>query len=101
MLVPSKPDAPGRIQQGEACRLIERATHVLDLRGHSEGGKVRFLGSSAGTAHRVRVEMIIRKDQAPVDRGTDEDAQMYGARKSLHLSDAGGLAQFVAHVQTL
>jgi uncharacterized cupin superfamily protein len=45
--------------------------------------------------------MIIRKDQTPVDRGTDEDAQMYGARESLHLSEAGGLAQFVAHVQTL
>jgi uncharacterized cupin superfamily protein len=26
---------------------------------------------------------------------------MYGARESLHLSEAGGLAQFVAHVQTL
>jgi uncharacterized cupin superfamily protein len=45
--------------------------------------------------------MIIRIDQTPVDRGTDEDAQMYGARESLHLSEAGGLAQFVAHIQTL
>ena len=26
---------------------------------------------------------------------------MYGARESLHLSEAGGLAQFVAHVHTL
>ena len=45
--------------------------------------------------------MIIRKGQAPVDRGTEEYAQMYGARESLHLSEAGGLAQFVAHIQTL
>jgi len=45
--------------------------------------------------------MIIRKDQAPVDRGTEEDNQMYGARESLHHSEAGGLTQFVAHVQTL
>ena len=45
--------------------------------------------------------MIIRKDLAPVDRGTEEDNQMYGARESLHLSEAGGLAQFVAHLQTL
>ena len=36
-----------------------------------------------------------------MDRGNEEDNQMYGARESLHLSEAGGLAQFVAHVQTL
>src|SRR5215211_2251615 len=45
--------------------------------------------------------MIIRKDQAPVDRGTAEDEQTYGARESLHLTEEGGLTQFVAHVQTL
>ena len=45
--------------------------------------------------------MIIRKDQAPVDRGTEEDEQTYGGRESLRPSEAGGLTQFVAHVQTL
>ena len=45
--------------------------------------------------------MIIRKDQAPVDRGTAEDEQTYGARESLHLTEEGELTQFVAHVQTL
>jgi uncharacterized cupin superfamily protein len=45
--------------------------------------------------------MIIRKDQAPVDRGTAEDKQTYGARESVHLTEEGGLTQFVAHVQTL
>jgi uncharacterized cupin superfamily protein len=51
--------------------------------------------------HRGRAEMIIRKEQAPVDRGTAEDEQTYGVRESVHLSDEGGLTQFVAHVQTL
>jgi len=45
--------------------------------------------------------MIIRKDQTPVDRGTAEDEQTYGARESLHLTEEGGLTQSVAHVQTL
>ena len=45
--------------------------------------------------------MIIRKGQAAVDRGTEEDEQKYGARESLHLSEEGGLTQFVAHVETL
>ena len=45
--------------------------------------------------------MIIRKGQAAVDRGTEEDEQKYGARESFHLSPEGGLTQFVAHVQTL
>ena len=45
--------------------------------------------------------MIIRIDQAPVDRGTAEDEQTYGTRESLHLTEEGGLTQFVAHVQTL
>ncbi|HJQ27957.1 MAG TPA: hypothetical protein VJ827_01340, partial [Rubrobacter sp.] len=45
--------------------------------------------------------MIIRKDQAPVDRTTGEDAQTYGDTESLRYSDAGGLTQFGAYVQTL
>lgn len=45
--------------------------------------------------------MIIRRDQMPVDRGTAQDEQRYGARESLHLTEEGGLTQFVAHVQTL
>ena len=45
--------------------------------------------------------MIIRKGQAAVDRGTEEDEQKYGARQSLHLSEEGGLTQFVTHVETL
>ena len=45
--------------------------------------------------------MIIRKGQAAVDRGTEEDEQKYGARESLRLSEEGGLTQFVAHVETL
>ena len=36
-----------------------------------------------------------------MDRGTEEWAQKYGASESRHLSDAGGLTQFGAHVQTL
>jgi uncharacterized cupin superfamily protein len=45
--------------------------------------------------------MIIRKGQVPVDRGTEERTQKYGPTETLHLSDAGGLTQFGAHVQTL
>ena len=45
--------------------------------------------------------MIIRKDQATVDRLPAEDAQTFGARESVHLTEDGGLTQFVAHVQTL
>jgi len=45
--------------------------------------------------------MIIRKGQAAVDRGTEEDEHKYGARESLLLSEEGGLTQFVAHVETL
>jgi uncharacterized cupin superfamily protein len=45
--------------------------------------------------------MIIRKGQAAVNRGTEADEQKYGARESLHLSEEGGLTQFVAHVETL
>ncbi|MEJ7815869.1 MAG: cupin domain-containing protein, partial [Rubrobacter sp.] len=45
--------------------------------------------------------MIIRKDQAPVDPSDEEDTQYYGPSEWLHLSDEGGLTQFVAHVHTL
>jgi uncharacterized cupin superfamily protein len=45
--------------------------------------------------------MIIRKDQAQVERLPAEDEQTFGARESLHLTEEGGLTQFVAHVQTL
>lgn len=45
--------------------------------------------------------MIIRKDQAPVDKLPAEDEQFFGARESVHLTEEGGLTQFVAHVQTL
>ena len=45
--------------------------------------------------------MIIRKGQVPVDRGTEEDVRMYGSSESLRYSDAGGLTQFGAYVQTL
>jgi uncharacterized cupin superfamily protein len=39
--------------------------------------------------------MIIRRDQAPVDAGTE------GQPERLHYSDAGGLIQFGAYVETL
>ena len=39
--------------------------------------------------------MIVRKDQPPVDRGTDE-----GTERLLY-SDAGGLTQYGAYVETL
>ena len=45
--------------------------------------------------------MTIRKDQAPVDRGTEEETQRYGAAESLRYSDAGVLTRFGAYVQTL
>src|SRR5215213_11012618 len=45
--------------------------------------------------------MIIRRGQTPVDLGTEQDRQKYGPSESLHLSDAGGLTEFGAHVQTL
>ena len=45
--------------------------------------------------------MILRKEQTPLDRGSAEDEQTFGARESLHLTDEGGLTQFVAHLQTL
>jgi hypothetical protein len=45
--------------------------------------------------------MIIRKDQAAVDQGTEEWALKYGASESVHLSDEGGLTRFGANLQTL
>ncbi len=45
--------------------------------------------------------MIIRRDQPPADRGTDGRAEQYGAFERLCYSDAGGLTQFGAAVETL
>ncbi|MDQ3911398.1 MAG: cupin domain-containing protein [Actinomycetota bacterium] len=45
--------------------------------------------------------MIIRKNRAPVDRRTEEDAQTYGPSESVNLSEAGRLTQFVARLETL
>ena len=57
--------------------------------------------TGTGTAYLGRVEMIIRKDQAPVVHADEEDTQYYGPSEWLHLSDEGGLTQFGAHVHTL
>jgi len=48
-----------------------------------------------------RDEVIVRKDQVEVDHATEENRQRYGPSESLYLSDAGGLTEFGAHVQTL
>ena len=45
--------------------------------------------------------MIIRKGQPPADRGAEGRAKQYGAFERLRYSDAGGLTQFGAHVETL
>ena len=45
--------------------------------------------------------MIIRKGQAPADREAEGRAEHYGASERLRYSDAGGLTQFGAHVETL
>ena len=45
--------------------------------------------------------MIIRKGQPPADPEAEGRAKQYGASERLRYSDAGGLTQFVAHVQTL
>ena len=45
--------------------------------------------------------MIIRKGQAPADREAGTRAEHYGAHERLRYSDAGGLTQFGAHVETL
>ena len=45
--------------------------------------------------------MIIRKGQPSADRGAEGRAEQYGAFERLRYSDAGGLTQFGAHVETL
>ena len=45
--------------------------------------------------------MIVRKDQPQVDRTSEEETERYGAYETLRYSDAGGLTQFGAYVQTL
>jgi uncharacterized cupin superfamily protein len=45
--------------------------------------------------------MIIRKGRTPADPEAEERAEQYGAAERLRYSDAGGLTQFGAHVETL
>ncbi len=45
--------------------------------------------------------MIIRKGQPRADRGIEGRAERFGAFESLRYSDAGGLTQFGAYVETL
>ena len=45
--------------------------------------------------------MIVRKGQAPADPEAEARAEHYGASERLRYSDAGGLTQFGAHVETL
>ena len=45
--------------------------------------------------------MIIRKGRAPTDPEAEERAGHYGAAERLRYSDAGGLTQFGAHLETL
>ena len=45
--------------------------------------------------------MIIRKDQPQNDQGTENRSAHYGPFELLRYSDAGGLAQFGAYVETL
>lgn len=45
--------------------------------------------------------MIIRKGQAPAVPEAEAPAEQYGASERLRYSDAGGLTQFGAHVETL
>jgi uncharacterized cupin superfamily protein len=45
--------------------------------------------------------MIVRRGQAPADPEAEERAERYGASERLRVSDAGGLTQFGAHVETL
>jgi len=45
--------------------------------------------------------MIIRKDQARIDRGTPAQVAQAGAFEALLYSDTGGLTQFGAFVETL
>src|SRR5215211_3762883 len=87
------------LSRSTTSRGVRHASPELALHECFEGGKVRL---SASTTHLGRAyNMIIRKVQAAVDRGTEEHEQEYGARESVHLSEEGGLTQFVAHIQTL
>ncbi len=45
--------------------------------------------------------MIVRKGRAPADPEAEARAEQYGASERLRYSDAGGLTQFGAHVETL
>ena len=45
--------------------------------------------------------MIVRKSEAPADPEAEKRAEQYGASERLRYSDAGGLTQFGAHVETL
>ncbi len=54
-----------------------------------------------GTASFGWTEMIVRKSEAPADPEAEERAEHYGASERLRYSDAGGLTQFGAHVETL
>ena len=45
--------------------------------------------------------MIIRKGEPPADRGVEWRAEEFGAFESLRYSEAGGLSQFGAYVETL
>ena len=45
--------------------------------------------------------MIVRKGQAPADPEAEARAEQYGTSERLRYSDAGGLTQFGAHVETL
>jgi uncharacterized cupin superfamily protein len=45
--------------------------------------------------------MIVRKSEAPADPRAEERAEHHGASERLRYSDAGGLTQFGAHVETL
>ena len=48
-----------------------------------------------------RAEIITRKSEASADPEVEERAEHYGASERLRYSDASGLTQFGAHVETL
>ena len=64
----------------------------MGISGNQEGHGTYYFG---------RVEMIIRKGQAPVIHADEEDARYYGPSELLPLADVGGLTQFGAHLHTL
>jgi uncharacterized cupin superfamily protein len=45
--------------------------------------------------------MIVRKGQVPSDPGSEDRAERFGAFELLRYSDAGGLTQYGAYVETL